>query len=243
MTGVATNYPALLTFRVLCGFGLGGATVPFDLLAEFLPQSARGQFLININYFWCVLYKIFYIFILNNIFYFILRTLGSMFVAGSAWAILSKYGWHNLAFVTAIPVAVSLAWAVYALPESARWLLQQGRIEEAEKILRSAAEYNGTPLPPFTLKRVATDKNDEGVSIKEFFSPSMLPISIPLWTLWACFGFCYYGVVLLISRVFQNDSSDDDGYTCDFQYADIFISAVSEVGGVAICAIIIDRFE
>jgi putative MFS transporter len=52
LTGFATNFAMLVAFRVIVGFGLGGATIPFDLLAEFLPQSSRGQFLININYFW-----------------------------------------------------------------------------------------------------------------------------------------------------------------------------------------------
>ena len=53
LTGFATNFATLVAFRVIVGFGLGGATIPFDLLAEFLPQSSRGQFLMNINYFWC----------------------------------------------------------------------------------------------------------------------------------------------------------------------------------------------
>ena len=36
LTGFATNYYMLVSFRVIVGFGLGGATIPFDLLAEFL---------------------------------------------------------------------------------------------------------------------------------------------------------------------------------------------------------------
>jgi hypothetical protein len=36
------------------GFGVGGAVVPFDLLAEFLPNKHRGTFLIYIEGFWTI---------------------------------------------------------------------------------------------------------------------------------------------------------------------------------------------
>lgn len=218
LTGFATNYYMLLAFRITVGFGLGGATIPFDLLAEFLPQSARGRFLININYFW---------------------VLGSMFVAGVAWIFLSEEGWHFLAIVTSIPVGVSMAWAIFVLPESPRWLLQVGRVEEAEEVLRLAAAYNNFELPKFKLKP-PTIINEEDVSYSEFFKRDMLPITIPLWSVWCCFGFLYYGIVLLISRLFAVET-DDDGYNCDFDYKEIFISAVSELGGVIICAFLVDR--
>jgi MFS family permease len=218
LTGFATDYYMLLIFRVTVGFGLGGATIPFDLLAEFLPQSARGQFLININYFW---------------------TLGSMFVAGSAWIFLSSEGWHFLAIITSVPVAVSMLWAVFVLPESPRWLLHVNRGDEAEKILIAAALYNGTVLPPFKLEP-PREVQVASVSYGEFFKREMLPITIPLWSVWCCFGFMYYGIVLLISRLFQKET-DDDGYTCDFDYEEIFISAASELGGVILSAFLIDK--
>lgn len=218
LTGFATNFYMLLAFRIIVGFGLGGATIPFDLLAEFLPQSARGMFLININYFW---------------------TIGSMFVAGVAWIFLSREGWHFLAIITSVPVAVSMVWAIFVLPESPRWLLLMNRAEEAEQILIEAAAYNRTVLPKFRLKPPSAT-NEEEVSYGEFFRRDMLPITVPLWSLWCCFGFMYYGIVLLISRLFEKEN-DDDGYNCDFDYQEIFISAASELGGVIICALLIER--
>lgn len=43
LTAVANNYTTLLAFRTAVGFGVGGLTVPFDTLAEFVPHSHRGQ--------------------------------------------------------------------------------------------------------------------------------------------------------------------------------------------------------
>ncbi|CAE7446419.1 Slc22a13, partial [Symbiodinium microadriaticum] len=109
-----------------------------------------------------------------------------MFVAGTAWLLLTSSGWRVLTFVTAIPVTVSLVGSVFVLPESPRWLLIQGRTKEAEEVMRAAAAYNGTDLPPFTL---APEKEEHhGVPIWEFLKPEQRGLSMPLWTVWLCFG-------------------------------------------------------
>jgi len=43
----------------------------------------------------------------------------------------------------------------FYLPESPRWLLTQGRVEEAEKVLEQIAVYNGTDIGPVRLSRKA----------------------------------------------------------------------------------------
>lgn len=50
--------------------------------------------------------------------------------------------WKILQLVLSAPsVLLFVTW--YFLPESPRWLLRKGRIQEAEAILRQAAERNG----------------------------------------------------------------------------------------------------
>ena len=39
------DYTLFIICRALVGFGVGGISVPFDLLAEYLPTSHRGKFL------------------------------------------------------------------------------------------------------------------------------------------------------------------------------------------------------
>lgn len=41
-----------------------------------------------------------------------------------------------------------------ALPESARWLLAQGRVEEAKQVIQKAASVNGRKLSPELLGQV-----------------------------------------------------------------------------------------
>ena len=54
LSGLAPSYEWLLLFRCLVGFGVGGSTIPFDLIAEFLPPSYRGKYLNYIQCFWTV---------------------------------------------------------------------------------------------------------------------------------------------------------------------------------------------
>ena len=41
-TALVNNYEQLLVVMFIIGFGVGGLTVPFDTLAEFLPSEGRG---------------------------------------------------------------------------------------------------------------------------------------------------------------------------------------------------------
>ena len=81
-------------------------------------------------------------------------TLGSIFVAASAWVFLEEYDWRVLTLVTAIPVTIGLTWSIFCLPESPRWLLQQGRVEDAEKCILDMAVINNYDIPPFRLAPV-----------------------------------------------------------------------------------------
>lgn len=241
LTGVASNYSTLLLFRALIGFGVGGTPIPYDLLAEFIPKQRRGIYLMYVNYFW---------------------TFGSIFVAGFAWILLPSEGWHTLAVVTAVPVTLSLIAAIFLLPESPRWLVEHERYEEAEKVFKSAAAMNNIVLPEFRLIR-KTKLLDEKTSVasatpvssvimsslsgcSELLSPTYIKASVALWTIWIAFGFSYYGIVSFITRL--NAKSTDDGddnssntFTCDFEYLNIFVTAIAEVGSVSISSVIIQR--
>lgn len=165
-------------------------------------------------------------------------------MAGAAWATLSSEGWRVLTFITAAPVTIGLLFSIVYLPESPRWLLVQGRVAEAEQVIQDVAVVNCYPLRPFRLQALTKDDMVE-VSVLEFLAPEHLKLSIPLWTVWLAFGFTYYGVILYVARIFEHSSDDDDdnsGPVCDFDYHEIFISAVAEVIGVTTAVCIIDRW-
>jgi len=245
LSGASPNYYCLIIFRAIAGFGIGGANVPFDLLAEFIPTSHRGKFLMLIEYFW---------------------TFGSLFVAGVAWASLDREGWRFLAFIAAIPVTLICFVSYFYLPESPRWLLMKGRKDEAEHVLRDAALINDFVMEPFTLKdepdaRASTDKGSAGGAASSssshhrgggedatymelFDNKRSRQLTLMLWVIWFSFGFTYYGIVLFAGRLYANSSSsgdDDDGGTCSFDYQSIFITSSSEMFGCGLGAIMIDN--
>jgi MFS family permease len=188
----------------VCGFGIGGINIPFDLLAEFLPSTHRGTFLNYIQYFW---------------------TLGSLLVTGIAWAFLETEGWRFLAYMTAIPVTITNLFSIFYLPESPRWLLMKGRTEEAEQIVREAALVNGIIMSEFTLK--CEEKNEHTVQDAHYIDlmthKEVRNITLPLWFVWFAFGFTYYGLILFVGRLYSEGKDDDGGKHYYFnQFATVF---------------------
>jgi len=241
-SGASPNYPTLIFLRATCGFGVGGLTIPFDLLAEFMPAERRGEFLMKMEYFW---------------------TGGSMFVTGLAWMVLSSEGWRVLTYATAIPVIVASIFSISLLPESPRWLMEKGHVAEAEKVLLEAAEVNGTPyqggLSLLPLDRASSKKDVSDVDsasgrpttasesaapstfqmYKELLQPENVGYSYQLWIMWFCFGLTYYGIILFVSRIYSDSTSDADP-TCTFKYEYIFGNACSELPGIFLCLLVID---
>ncbi len=67
-----------------------------------------------------------------------------MILAGLAYVFNS---WFDLAVVTSVPfVALWAYW--WIIPESPRWLLSYGRIDEAEVIIQNIARWNRKEIPP-----------------------------------------------------------------------------------------------
>ena len=241
LSGTAPSFEWLLFFRVIVGFGVGGLSVPFDLLAEFLPVSDRGNFLIYIEYFW---------------------TFGSMFVAGVAWMALDKIGWRGLSYVTAVPVTLSSIAAFLYLPESPRWLLVKGRYAEAEEVVKCAAAVSGVELIPFSLQpesrvNVSQERcnfvNDDDSEVLKgevsYFdlvrTRKLRQLTFPLGIIWVAFGFTYYGIVLFVTRIYTKPVEatsirSDGGSICTFDYQSMFINASAELLGVFLTSLIIN---
>jgi MFS family permease len=230
LSAFSPSYGWLVAFRLIVGFGVGGLTVPFDLLAEFIPSENRGTNLLYIEYFW---------------------TIGSLFVTGTAWATLSWSSWRLLTAITAIPVCISSIICILYLPESPRWLLLEGRVKEAEDVLKEAAALNKQTLPPFRLAPVAegTEISEDGSAIpKSHHEASFYDLvkeaparrkSLPLWHVWLSFGFTYYGLILFIGKLYS--TTGDDGESCSFKYSDVFINASAEILGVFFASTFIER--
>ncbi|HWR41734.1 MFS transporter [Sporomusa sp.] len=116
----------LLILRLLIGFGLGGDySVGVTLLAEFSPRKYRGAFLGALSVIWT--------------FGYVGATIVGYFMTHNAGA--DSVAWKVLLATSAIPALVILLMRI-GTPESPRWLINMGRIEEARAIVKKYVGSN-----------------------------------------------------------------------------------------------------
>ena len=107
--------------------------------------------------------------------------------------------WRHLQLLFSLPLVVLLP-AYWFLPESSRWLLANGRQEEAEQIIRQIAEYNGKTLPA-TFRLIPPKRNvPAGKSSFTFFQlfmwPNLRKKTLICYYLWFSTALIYYGLTL-----------------------------------------------
>jgi MFS transporter, SP family, arabinose:H+ symporter len=121
----AWNWDALVFFRFIGGLGIGGSSVLGPMyIAEIAPAKLRGR-LVGFFQF--------------NVVFGILLAYFSNYVIE-----LQHFGsaeWRWQLGVAAIPAALFLAM-LFGISRSPRWLVKQGRIEEARAVLQMTGEEN-----------------------------------------------------------------------------------------------------
>nr|CBN81997.1 Solute carrier family 22 member 13 [Dicentrarchus labrax] len=121
-------------------------------------------------------------------------SVGLMLLSGIAYLI---HNWRILQLVLLCPLVLVLGFLYWFLPESARWLLAQGRKEEALKELRRAARVNGRMLPEDQLEKVEMEGTFERRNMLDIFRISYLrKRTIIMAYNWFAASLLYYGLSL-----------------------------------------------
>src|SRR6185436_16438362 len=104
----------LVIFRVIVGLGNAGIyTIDLPLVQEFIPAYKRGWVSALVT---------------------TLLPAGSLLAGLAAWQLLPIVGWRGLFLVGLVPLVLVLMIR-YWVPESPRWLIRMGRMEDARKSL------------------------------------------------------------------------------------------------------------
>jgi MFS family permease len=119
LTAAAWSYGALLAFRLLTAIGVGAEYSAINsAIAEFIPARSRGRTNAAVMNFW---------------------SLGAIAAALVTLYLVNvlppQYGWR-VAFGFGALVALSTALMRRSIPESPRWLFEQGRVDEAEQVVQ-----------------------------------------------------------------------------------------------------------
>ncbi len=213
LSALAPNFPLLVLFRALTGFGVGG-TLPVDysIFAEYLPRKKRGHYLVILESFWAI---------------------GSIIAAGLAWLIVPKVGWRTLLAVSALPGVIVYFIRRY-VPESPRYLLISGREEEARRVLEQVAKENGVEVE---IPGLVVETRRTRVTVSALWRGNLLPVTLMLWIVWFTISLGYYGVFIWLPKILVAR-----GFTFLQTYANVFLMSLAQLPGYFSAAYLVERW-
>lgn len=208
------NYQSLLVFRFLVGFGLGGELpVAATLVSEYAPSRVRGRFIVLLESFW---------------------GLGWIAAACIAYFFIPVYGWRMAFLIGALP-ALYVCLIRLHMPESVRYLLTRGRVDEARQIVLSLEKQLHVPSPLFT-GETETVPVVAKASFRKLWKKPFMSRTIMLWLVWFGINFSYYGIFMwLPSLVFQQ------GFTVIKTFEYVLIMTLAQLPGYYCAAWLVDK--
>ncbi|XP_029796424.1 solute carrier family 22 member 13 [Suricata suricatta] len=118
-------------------------------------------------------------------------SVGQMALAGLAYAVRN---WRHFQVAGSAPVFL-LFFYIWALPESARWLLTRGRVEEAKQVIQKAASVNRRKLSPELLCQLVPEKTGpSGSPLDLFRHPQLRKVTLILFYIWFADSLGYFGL-------------------------------------------------
>ncbi|KAJ8343532.1 hypothetical protein SKAU_G00308610 [Synaphobranchus kaupii] len=81
--------------------------------------------------------------------------------------------WRTVQLIIASPLALVIIY-IWLVPESARWLLDRGKTEEAEKVILMVAAVNRRKIPDNILEKVVDNKKGDRGTIRDLFTSPLL---------------------------------------------------------------------
>lgn len=214
LSAFSPNLTILIILRFLTGTAVGG-TLPVDyaVMAEFLPARRRGAFLVYLESFWA---------------------LGTIIVALLAWGLipsLPQDGWRYLLAASSLPGLLSF-WIRRDIPESPRYLLINGRAEEARAVLEQVAAINGVHVPIGNL-RMAERSSTALVGI---WQGGLAARTLLLSLIWFSLALGYYGIFTWLPGIFKAQ-----GFALLPVYQNMIILAIAQVPGYMLSAYLVER--
>ncbi|XP_048488030.1 carcinine transporter isoform X3 [Plutella xylostella] len=119
------------------------------------------------------------------------------------WIALGVANWQVYTLITSVPLGLAI-FTPWVVPESARWLISQGRIDESITILKKCERLNGKKIPDHILKEfreTATEIAKESEQLKNFSvldlfrSPRLRRNSLLLFIIWMSIAMVFDGHV------------------------------------------------
>ncbi|XP_056869271.1 solute carrier family 22 member 13-like isoform X2 [Takifugu flavidus] len=132
----------------------------------------------------------------------IFDALGVMVLPGVAYLFPN---WRILHLVLFGPLLLIVVLSYWLLPESARWLMTQGRKEEAQKELMRVARVNGRKIPEHLLTKLEMEALLKKENMLDIFRiPYLRKQTFILGFIWFSISMVYFGLTLNVGSFGQN---------------------------------------
>ncbi|XP_015979547.1 solute carrier family 22 member 13 [Rousettus aegyptiacus] len=170
-TAFVTKFELYMFLRFVVATATSGLSFSIiTLLAEWVGPSRRTQVLVGIQCFF---------------------SLGELVLVCLAYGLRN---WRHLQIASSAPFWL-LFFYFWVLPESARWLLIRGRVEEAKQLLQKAASVNRRKLSPELLNQLTSEKAGPSGNILDLVRhPKLQKLTLILFLVWFADSLGFYGL-------------------------------------------------
>lgn len=193
----APSLGVLIAFRVIVGLAVGAASAVVPLyLAEIVPADQRGA-IVTRNQFMIVTGQL--------LAYTINAALGNVF--------LHETGIWRVMFALSILPAIALFVGMFAVPESPRWLLRVGRVDEASRVLSATSSDANAELTRLQSSLAAEENRSTGTLRDLLTNPALRSILLMGATIGivqqitGVNALMYYGTQVLRESGFATDAA------------------------------------
>lgn len=216
LAAFSPNIWLLIALRFLTGTAMGG-TLPVDyaIMAEYLPTRDRGRFLVYLESFWA---------------------LGTIIVALLAWAFIPTDPINGWRYVVGFGAILGLLgfWIRRSVPESPRFLLVNGRVDEAQAALERVAAINGKTM---TIPTLQTEQRTANPGFGRLWTATLGRRTLLLSIMWFSLSLGYYGIFTWLPQFFSAQN-----ITVLRSYQSTLLLAIAQIPGYVVAALLIDRW-
>lgn len=203
---VANDAEQLIVLRLITGFGLGFTiSAPFPIAAELMPAQHR-------------------------------RTYGAIYevMLASAFTLLpfvgfvlagNPNGYRYVGLPGGVTLFVAPVLVYFFIPESPRWLLRRGRVQEAVETVNLLIRRCGNRVPPMKIDELGGSVNIAGEQLPPF--SSLFKAGQLRWTIIGilcglCGASCYYCSAILLPKALVDQGA---GVTLSFGLSTLIFGA------------------
>jgi putative MFS transporter len=213
---LAGDFTSLFACRLVQGIGVGGEMpVAAAYIGELSRAERRGRFFL--------LYEMIF-------------PLGLVAAGQAGTWLVPLFGWKIMFLLGGVPGLV-VSVLLLRLPESPRWLVSQGRLDEAEAVIREIEASTRERRPVDEIARRPAAGAPVRSRWSELLSPLYARRSFIAWLLWACAFFVTNGINNWAPTLYGNIY----GLALPAALRAAALNNVAQVAALLVCALVIDR--